>query len=71
MERAASEDRIRGLTLVVGMVVFLVVYVWLMIHRFRLQYVQARLDDRGLDVALEERRAEASASLATSGGARS
>ncbi len=64
-------DGIELFTLMLGMVVFLVVYVWLMIHRFRLQYVQARLDDRGLDVALEERRAEASASLATSGGARS
>ena len=51
-------DGIELFTLMLGMVVFLVVYVWLMIHRFRLQYVQARLDDRGLDVALEERRAE-------------
>lgn len=63
-------DGLELFTLMLGMVVFLVAYVWLMIHRFRLQYVQARLEDRGLDVALEERRAEATAALATNGGVR-
>jgi len=64
-------DGIELFTLMLGMVVFLIVYVWLMIHRFRLQYLQARLEDHGLDVALEERRAEAASALATSGGVRS
>ena len=63
-------DGIELFTLMLGMVVFLVVYAWLMIHRFRLQFVQARVEDRGLDVALEERRADATAALATSGGVR-
>jgi len=63
-------DGIELFTLMLGMVVFLIAYIWLMIHRFRLQYVQARIDDRGLDVALVERRAEASTVLAASGGTR-
>jgi heme exporter protein C len=63
-------DGLELFTLVLGMVVFALIYAWLMVHRFRLQYVQARLEDRGLEIALQERRADAS-SLVTSGGARS
>ena len=42
-----------------GMVVFLMLYVWLMVHVFRLEWVQAREEELGLDVAIAERRAEA------------
>lgn len=62
-------DGIKLFTLMLGMVVFLVAYAWLMVHRFRLQFVQARLEDRGLDVAIAERRAEAG-TLVTSSGLR-
>jgi hypothetical protein len=44
-----------------GMVVVIGIYVWLMIHRFRLEYAQAQLEAKGLDLALAERRAEATA----------
>lgn len=47
--------------LMFGMVLGLAIYVWLMIHRFRMQYVAARIEVRGLDLALVERRAEADA----------
>ena len=46
-------------SLMLGFVAFLLVYWWLMIHRFRLQWSENRLEDRSLDAALAERRAEA------------
>jgi heme exporter protein C len=46
-------------TLGLGFLSFLLVYWWLMIHRFRLQYLETRLDEVGLDTAIAERRAEA------------
>ncbi len=45
-------------TLMLGMVVFLLGYLWLMIHRFRIAWMEDRIDDVGLDRALDERRAE-------------
>jgi heme exporter protein C len=54
-------DGLRLFSLMFGMVLVTAVYVWLMMHRFRLQHVEAQLEARGLDVALAERRAEASA----------
>ncbi|MGI8756550.1 MAG: cytochrome c biogenesis protein CcsA [Acidimicrobiales bacterium] len=54
-------DGLKLLSLMVGMVLAVAVYVWLMIHRFRLQYAEDALEAKGLDVALAERRAEARA----------
>jgi heme exporter protein C len=53
-------------TLMLGLLVGIALYVWLMIHRFRLQYAEAQLEAKGLDVALAERRAEAAADLTPS-----
>ena len=47
--------------LMYGMVVAVAAFVWLMIHRFRLQFAQDALEAKGLDLALAERRAEARA----------
>jgi heme exporter protein C len=55
-------DGTKLFALMFGMLLGLALYGWLMIHRFRLQYAQARLESSGLDVALAERRAEAVAS---------
>jgi heme exporter protein C len=44
-----------------SMVVGLLVFVWLLIHRFRVAYLQDQLDDVGLEQALADRRAEAGA----------
>lgn len=52
-------DGLKLLALMVGMVLGIAVYVWLMIHRFRLQFAEDALEAKGLDVALAERRAEA------------
>lgn len=46
-------------SLLIGMVAGLFLFWWLMVHRFRVSYLEARVDDVGLDVALAERRAEA------------
>jgi heme exporter protein C len=45
-------------SLFVGVVAFTLVYLWLMIHKMRVMVLEDELDDRGLDLALEERRAE-------------
>lgn len=50
-------------TLVMGMVVFSAVYVWLMIHRFRIGWLEYQSDTAGLDHALAERRAQATADV--------
>lgn len=42
----------------VGMVAFSLLYVWLMLHRTRVMAMEDLIDDRGLDLALAERRAE-------------
>lgn len=52
-------DGLKLFALLFGMLVGVGVYVWLMIHRFRLQYAEAAVEAKGLDVALAERRAEA------------
>ena len=54
-------DGLKLLSLMVGMVLALCVYGWLMVHRFRLQHAEVILESKGLDVALAERRAEARA----------
>ena len=55
----------------VGIVVFALIYAWLVIHRFRLEYLREQLAETGLSHAIEQRRAEAEPVLpATAGGAR-
>ncbi|HEY1281788.1 MAG TPA: cytochrome c biogenesis protein CcsA [Acidimicrobiales bacterium] len=46
-------------TLFVGLIAFTLVYIWLMIHKMRVMMMEDALDDHGLELALEERRAEA------------
>lgn len=63
-------DGLKLFALMFGMLVAVAVYGWLMIHRFRVQFAENRLEAKGLDVALTERRAEAAAgSLAAPKGA--
>ena len=54
-------------TLMLGIVVFSLVFAWLLVHRFRLGWLEERAGASGLDQALLERRAEAGVG---SGGAR-
>jgi heme exporter protein C len=46
-------------SLFVGVIAFTLVYLWLMVHKTRIARMEDALDDHGLDLALEERRAEA------------
>ncbi len=60
--RPDGEVKMDGLmlfSLFVGVVAFTLLYVWLVIHRQRTLAAEDALDDRGLDLALEARRAEA------------
>jgi heme exporter protein C len=53
--------KIEGLMLfsfVLGLVAFAGVYAWLLIHRFRLAWLEDELDATSLDAAIAERRAE-------------
>ena len=46
-------------TLVLAVLAFTLLYGWLLVHRFRVAELEARLEDQGLDEAIAERRAEA------------
>ncbi|MCP5030023.1 MAG: cytochrome c biogenesis protein CcsA [Actinomycetia bacterium] len=46
-------------SLFLGMVVFTMVYAWLLMHRFRVVWLERQLAERGLDDAIAARRAEA------------
>lgn len=46
-------------TLIYSFAVFALVFAWLLVHRFRLAYLQDQVDDLGLEQALNERRSEA------------
>lgn len=52
-------DDLMLFSLVLGMVVGVLTFTWLAIHRFRVAYLEDQVDALGLDVALEARRAEA------------
>jgi hypothetical protein len=46
-------------TLMSGIFVFIGLYLWLLIHRFRVQYLEDELAEGGLAEAIAERRREA------------
>ncbi|MFP5255869.1 MAG: cytochrome c biogenesis protein CcsA [Acidimicrobiia bacterium] len=46
-------------TLMLGIMVFSLLFAWLLVHRFRLGWLEERAGTTGLDAALLERRAEA------------
>lgn len=58
------DSNISGLmlfSLFVGFVTIGLIFVWLLIHRFRLAWLEEQVEDQGLDLAIAERRAEAAA----------
>lgn len=68
--KASVSPSISGLmffTLMLGMAVAYLIYVWLMFHRFRVAYLEDRVEAAELTEAISERRAEGQAGLA--GGA--
>jgi heme exporter protein C len=68
----AAKDNLDGaflFAMFVGFVTMTLIYVWLVIHRYRLEQLEERLETEGLELALAERRAEAFTSSGASGGA--
>ena len=60
-----SGAEIQGLmlfSLFTGFVAIALVFVWMVIHRFRVAWLEEQVDAEGLDVALAERRAEGAVS---------
>jgi heme exporter protein C len=55
----AKIDGLMLFTLIFGLLVMAVVFTWLLVHRFRVGWLEEQVDRTGLDVALAERRAEA------------
>lgn len=56
----AEIDGIMLFSVAVGVIAFSLLYLWLMLHRTRILAMEDLLEDRGLDLALAERRAEGS-----------
>jgi heme exporter protein C len=54
-----SMDGLMLFSLFVGVIAFTLMYLWLMLHRTRVMAMDDLLDDQGLELALEARRAEA------------
>jgi len=52
-------EGLMAFSLFVGVIAFTLLYVWLVVHRTRALFMEDVLEDRGLDAALEARRAEA------------
>ena len=58
-------------TMYYSFAVGLLFFVWLLVHRFRVAYLQDQVDELGLDLAIEERRDEGWDDGWAAGGARS
>lgn len=52
-------DGLMLFTMVLGIVVFLVVFAWLLVHRFRVAWLESEASATDLDAAIAERRSEA------------
>lgn len=54
-----SIENLKLFTLMLGFVVFAIVFLWLLVHRFRVGWLAEEVEQSGLEDALAERRAEA------------
>lgn len=59
-------DAAHGIGLLLGFVAVLLVYGWLLVHRYRVEQLEARYEREGLSLALDARRAEGATSGASS-----
>lgn len=64
-----SIENLKLFTLVLGFVVFTLVFLWLLVHRFRVGWLAEEVERRGLNDALVERRAEAAVGVEAAVGA--
>lgn len=61
-------DGLMLFSLFFGLVLFMGIYAWMLIHRFRIAWLEEQLDRHGLDAALAERRAESTRGVARAVG---
>ncbi|MDZ7732300.1 MAG: cytochrome c biogenesis protein CcsA [Acidimicrobiia bacterium] len=61
-------DGLMLFTLMTGIAVFLLFYLWMLVHRFRLEYLREQVAEHGLEHAIAERRAEAVTPVTPAGG---
>lgn len=62
LARTSPESQLDGeyiQVMLFGFVAMTLVYAWLLLHRYRVEQLEERLEEEGLERALEERRAEA------------
>ena len=67
-EESVAKGKLQDLmlfSLFSGIISFTLLYAWLLIHRQRVLAMQDAMDDRGLELALEQRRAEAAVEMGT------
>lgn len=57
--RARSAEDLTLFSMIFGIVVFVGIYAWLMIHRFRIGWLEHQAETSGLEAAIAERRAQA------------
>lgn len=65
-QSSINEGRLEDLTLftmMFGLLVFLVIYAWLLVHRFRIGWLEHQAETSGIDAAIAERRAQAPAAI--------
>jgi heme exporter protein C len=61
--RARSIEDLTLFTMIFGMVVFMAIFAWLMVHRFRIGWLEHQTETVGLEAAIIERRAQTSAAV--------
>lgn len=68
----SAKDNLDGpflFAMFVGFIAMTLIYAWLVVHRYRLEQLESRLETEGLELALAERRAEALTVTGAAGGA--
>jgi hypothetical protein len=60
-------DGLMLFSLFVGIISFTLLYVWLILHRQRVLAMEDAIDDRGLDLALAERRGSVAPDIGPAG----
>ncbi|MGZ0175972.1 MAG: cytochrome c biogenesis protein CcsA [Acidimicrobiales bacterium] len=61
--RDRSIEDLTLFTMIFGMVVFMAIFAWLMVHRFRIGWLELQTETVGLEAAIIERRAQTSTAI--------
>ena len=61
--RDRSIEDLTLFTMIFGMLVFMAIFAWLMVHRFRIGWLEHQIETVGLEAAISERRAQTPAAI--------